>query len=1025
MREAAAVLERLPRKTSADLYNLACVRAVIAGSRDEKNAEVTRAVKAERERMAAAAMEALKSAVADSSRDWSAIERDPDLDALRGRSDFQALSARLRKSGQAAATKSADSSSLSTQEKLHEQAALVNERARLANENPASIWSRVDLAAGELALGRLLFELQRYGEAEPALRKSLAVYESLARDKPAFARYRADVGLVHVVLAGVLQQSVRLEQADRERTAGLALIEQALRSEPANSELRVDLDTARLDAADQLLRAGLWEEAGPLLDQVYQHDSSRLLASVGTTWSTHAVLRLLSGDAAGYRASCAKLYDRYVMTSGTKFNVYRACVAGPRAVDDLPALAAMAESEVVASSYDNWHLLLAALLFARAGDYRSAQADFDRIPPNFAQAAYIVPGRAVVGYHLGRLADARKLLEQSDRFAEETFRNLLTAPVQAAAFPYAEVYVMFEALRRDAHQEIDGRPAPEVPWQHLFRGRLLARMGRDREAEKSFAKALAAAPQNSSVRAAYVRLLAEQTRSSGSDPRLAGALSLLDRSLAREPNDRDLLQVRGEISASQGHWDKAAADLDRLLASRPGQTPRCQIAACWVAGPLPFERGTPPTARFLEIPPPSGTEPDPFEALPRPDGKGTLTWRPVALDGAGAIDLGAIIQPSDYSSAYVLVRVYAAKALRTALLTACDDQLRLWMNGTLVAREDLHYRETAVAVDLRAGWNTLLARVNNWLQGYMLKLRFTDDASQIARAFGVYVDQNHWNDQTARVLSGLYAVLPPGRAAWEKRAWLDAEVVRRESLFPRVLAARPADSQLWIARGRHLVWLERWGEARAAYENGLRNLADIDDACDEYACLLVLLGDMAAYHDWCAQLARRFDLPATGYVGFLLARGAVMSPGAFDDAALPLRWAERGVTAIPRSPHALNVLGLARVRARRFAEAVQSFEASIRDPHHWIDAANWLGLALAHHHLGHTELAGKWYEKARDWIEQKQRAYADKVTYYLPPITLPDWVETLALRNEVEALVRYDAVFPSDPFAAGAARRSR
>jgi hypothetical protein len=131
-----------------------------------------------------------------------------------------------------------------------------------------------------------------------------------------------------------------------------------------------------------------------------------------------------------------------------------------------------------------------------------------------------------------------------------------------------------------------------------------------------------------------------------------------------------------------------------------------------------------------------------MQPLPKPDRRGTIPWRTATLDATGSIDLDALMRPSDYTSAYVLTRVYAPKDLRTVLLTACDDQMRLWINGTLIARQNLHYQDTAVAVVLRAGWNTVLTKVNHVTQGFMLTLRFSDDGAQIARGFGVYLDQN-------------------------------------------------------------------------------------------------------------------------------------------------------------------------------------------------------------------------------------------------------------------------------------------
>ncbi len=125
------------------------------------------------------------------------------------------------------------------------------------------------------------------------------------------------------------------------------------------------------------------------------------------------------------------------------------------------------------------------------------------------------------------------------------------------------------------------------------------------------------------------------------------------------------------------------------------------MAGWWVAGPLPFKPGDLATPSLLESPPSSGPSPDPFEPLVKPDAKGTLSWRPVTPDTTGYLDLGSLIRPADYTSAYVLTRVYAPAARHTVLLTACDDDMHLWINGTLSSRQKLHYQDTAIPVHLR------------------------------------------------------------------------------------------------------------------------------------------------------------------------------------------------------------------------------------------------------------------------------------------------------------------------------------
>jgi Flp pilus assembly protein TadD len=300
----------------------------------------------------------------------------------------------------------------------------------------------------------------------------------------------------------------------------------------------------------------------------------------------------------------------------------------------------------------------------------------------------------------------------------------------------------------------------------------------------------------------------------------------------------------------------------------------------------------------------------------------------------------------------------------------------------------------------------------------MLRLRFSDDGGQIARGFGVYLDQNHWNVQTADVLAGLYRALSPNPNAWAPRAWLDGEIARRDDVFPRVVADRPTDTQLAIARGRYLAWLGRWSAARAAYDTAIHSRTNLEDAHDEYACVLLLQGDVAAYRGWCVRLAQQFDGRPSSYAGFLLARASVLAPQAFNDPSTLVRWAEPGAKENPQSPHTLYVLGLACLRAGRLDEAVRYFQASMSDPPHWLDVSNWLGLAIAHHHLGHAAKARSWYEKARTWIDQKQRERANKTLFYTPPLMVTDWVEVLVLRREAEALILYDPVFPVDPFAA-------
>jgi hypothetical protein len=64
-------------------------------------------------------------------------------------------------------------------------------------------------------------------------------------------------------------------------------------------------------------------------------------------------------------------------------------------------------------------------------------------------------------------------------------------------------------------------------------------------------------------------------------------------------------------------------------------------------------------------------------------------------------------------------------------------------------------------------------------------------------------------------------------------------------------------------------------------------------------------------------------------------------------------WAEQAVGAQPRWPFNHHTLGMAHYRARRYNEALKSFEQSTQIPFNWPGRpVSWLGLALAHDRLG-------------------------------------------------------------------------
>jgi serine/threonine protein kinase/predicted Zn-dependent protease len=995
---AGRALEDQPRKTAGDLYNLACVLARAAAAIGEGPGGTSSEARQERDRLIAAAIDALRQSIVLGSPTAQHIRTDEDLAILRGRADFQALVAQQKANEDAAALAQRGTPG-KPEEQLKVRQELLAARAKLAQEDPRNRRHRADLAASQHAVGQVLADLLRYDEAETTLKQAVAAREALAREEPTNVRDALDAGATRLALAILYWQTARLDQADREWTLGLRAMEAALRDQPAGSTLWSELDTARLDVADKLLRLGLWEEAGELLDRVFRRNPASLAPRDGRAWYLHAVLRLLAGDLAGYRASCAAFFQQF-RNHGNKLHLYRACLAGAGALPapDLKALAEMAEQDLGRNPGNPAFLLDAAMLGSRTGDPRRALQRLDQMRPESAPAASR-EARAIVLHQLGRGDEGRKVLADADRDVEETYRGVLNGG-SLMLIDLAENLV----LRREGHTLIDGKPAAEGPYSLLARARVLGQRGRDSEFESALAAALAARPGDPQVLAAAARILAERGRATRSREHQSRAMALLDRALASQPDDVPLLRARAELLAQQGEWDRLTTDLARVFAAKETQ-PRWFVAGTWVVGPYPWNKAEAELARPL----PPESDPDPARPVLGPDGKSPLIWQAVTPAAYGRVDLEPLVQPKDFVFAYVLVRVYAPEARDVVALVSNDDWLRFWCNGELRLAQPLWLESRVpVSIHLRAGWNTLLAKVANWSAGFSFHLELTAEDAKVARTFGAYLDKQGWNDRTKALLDRLLDFQPQEPFAWPGGRSLDYEVARRDAVWQDVLTARPKDTRLSLARAQWLAWLGRWDEALAAYDRYLATQTSAQDAHFESAAVLALRKGTGAIKERVARLVERFDPPESPFAGFLLARCGAIAPGVLDDPSRLVRWAEPMVAAEPKAGWTRHTLGLAHLRAGEYAQAIRHFEQSMKDAPGWPNGSpilNWLALALAHHHLGHAAEARHWFELARDRLERAESDSADKTTHPWPPMWVSDWTEALILQREAESLL--------------------
>ncbi|MGE3806288.1 MAG: PVC-type heme-binding CxxCH protein, partial [Gemmataceae bacterium] len=131
---------------------------------------------------------------------------------------------------------------------------------------------------------------------------------------------------------------------------------------------------------------------------------------------------------------------------------------------------------------------------------------------------------------------------------------------------------------------------------------------------------------------------------------------------------------------------------------------------------------------------PPEKNPDPTVTYDGPK-KTKLAWQPVRAASNGHLDLRPIAK-KDNASAYALTYVYSPKAQQAQLLVGSGNLDRIWINGVRV-HEQITPRtavpeQDKVDVDLKEGWNTVLAKVVKTTSNQSLYLRFAGDGLKVS-----------------------------------------------------------------------------------------------------------------------------------------------------------------------------------------------------------------------------------------------------------------------------------------------------
>jgi tetratricopeptide (TPR) repeat protein len=205
-----------------------------------------------------------------------------------------------------------------------------------------------------------------------------------------------------------------------------------------------------------------------------------------------------------------------------------------------------------------------------------------------------------------------------------------------------------------------------------------------------------------------------------------------------------------------------------------------------------------------------------------------------------------------------------------------------------------------------------------------------------------------------------------------------------------------------------------WEEAAAEGARGL----DRQPSADAYPYRLwsqaqLHIGDTAAYRRYLDRMFERYDKKFE-YDAFEIVHSGVLQDGTARATRL-VELAERVHQHDRRSWYCLGA-GLAHYRAGQFDTAIARLEESLKDPEWSRNAGHTseLGIALAHHRLGHAQQARQWLDKAEAWYDdalQNALASPDGIADFGAWM---DWPVFVVLRREAHKLILQKDL-PDDP----------
>ena len=245
-----------------------------------------------------------------------------------------------------------------------------------------------------------------------------------------------------------------------------------------------------------------------------------------------------------------------------------------------------------------------------------------------------------------------------------------------------------------------------------------------------------------------------------------------------------------------------------------------------------------------------------------------------------------------------------------------------------------------------------------------------------------------------------------GTSAWSNTYapdWLALRLLHRQAedlifdseAFQRLIAAVDDDHEIWIARARYRLRNKQLREAITDYEQVI-DAIDLGNEAFEYACLLVLSGELDRYGNLCKQLWEQWHGNVEQQdLAHIVMKICTLSPQSPIDSRELLDWAS---ALHERHPNQWNLFTLAKaqMRAGQYAESIESLEQCIE-----AGVPDWRVSPLLAMAFKHEQQA----DKAEEWLEMSSRKIAQWGMHSTGIVNTSTWSQLRVYHKEATELL--------------------